>query len=605
MSDFNANEFLSHTPNQPGIYQMLDENGTIIYVGKAKNLKARVSSYFRDNNASGKTRLLVSKIHDIKIIVTHTETEALLLEQTLIKTHHPRYNILLRDDKSYPYIYLTDHPSFPTFRFYRGPKRKGGRYFGPYPNSVAVRETLELIQKFFKLRSCQDQFFANRSRPCLQYQINRCKAPCVNLVSQAEYQRDIEDAILFLQGKDQLILDRLRFYMEQAAEKLEFEKAIQYRQTIADLQSLQQKQFVISNTHNQRIDLIFAVIEYGVACIQKMMVREGKLLASKSFFPSLPPETEIADLLNAFLAQHYLNNDDLPQLIYVNADNEDYAVLEQVLSEKAQHKMTIDVPKRGEKFAWLELAKANALQALQQHRSHNASHTKRLEALQALLNLSEPIQQIECFDISHTQGESTVASCVVFDELGPKKSAYRYFNISDITPGDDYAAMEQALRRRYQRVTTEKGTLPTILIVDGGKGQMTQAENVLQDLGITSIILLGIAKGTTRKAGLETIFLSGKAQGIDANNQPLALHLLQEIRDEAHRFAITGHRARRGKTRNTSLLEYIEGIGPMRRRELLRHFGGLQALQQADIKQIAAVPGINLNLAEKIYQALH
>ncbi len=605
MSSFNPTEFLSHTPIQPGVYQMLDESGQIIYVGKAKNLKARLTSYFQTNTTSPKTRLLVSHIADIKTLVTHTETEALLLEQTLIKEHHPRYNILLRDDKSYPYIYLSDHPEFPHFRLYRGPKRKGGQYFGPYPSALAAREMLEWIQKFFKIRSCNDTFFAHRSRPCLQYQIKRCKAPCVNLVTQTEYRHDLNSAILFLQGKDETILEMLRAKMEQASNQLAFDKAIEYRDLIADLQAVRQKQHVIHHGLTQEADLIYFIAEYGLACVQKILIRNGKVVAGKSFFPSLPPDTDLPELAHAFMTQHYLNNEDIPEHIYLNVEFEEAILLETLLSEKLQHKITIHVPKRGEKVEWLALAKTNAEQAFAQYREQRASYAERFTALQKLLHSENPILQMECFDISHTQGEATVASCVVFDVQGAKKAAYRRFNIENIIPGDDYAAMEQALRRRYQRLVEEQQVLPDLLVIDGGKGQLAQAERVLAELNIHNMALIGIAKGTTRKPGLETLFLESRGQGIDANDEPLALHLLQEIRDEAHRFAITGHRARRAKQRGISPLEHIEGIGPTRRRELLRHFGGWQALSQASAKELAAVAGISRNLAEKIHSALH
>lgn len=603
MPSFDFLDFLSHTPLQPGIYQMFDKLDELIYVGKAKNLQARLRSYFYDSNTNAKTRVLVSRINTIKLIVTHTENEALLLEQTLIKAHKPRYNIIFRDDKSYPYLYLSGH-KFPNLRFVRGHKRKQGQYFGPYANSIVVRESLELIQKFFKLRSCEDSFFTNRSRPCLQYQIKRCKAPCVNLVSQAEYQQDVEHAALFLKGKNQLIVDKLTVLMQQAAAQFQFEKALECRELISALQVMRQKQYVAGLPGAKDFDVVFIVLEYGVACIQKLMMRDGNLLDNKSFFIDLPVDLELNEVLNAFLAQHYLHNEQLPPVIYINESAEDQTTLAQVLSAKYHQSIKILRPQRGEKLQWLNLAKVNATQTLYQYQSERATYVQRFVALADALKLVKPIKRIECFDISHTQGEATVASCIVFNPQGAEKKAYRRFNINHITPGDDYAAMRQVLTRRYKHTDTVAWALPDILLIDGGKGQLTQAEGVLAELGIGRVMLLGIAKGLGRKPGLETILLSSQGTVLDLQDYPLGFLLLQEIRDEAHRFAITGHRKKRDKQRKTSLLEGIDGVGATRRRNLLNHFGGLQGLQHATVEQIAKVPTISAALAMKIHQAI-
>jgi excinuclease ABC subunit C len=604
MSSFNSKDFLANTPTHPGIYQMLDAKGEIIYIGKAKNLKARVGSYFSSKNTSPKTQLLVSRIANVELVVTQTETEAYLLEQTLIKKHRPRYNVLLRDDKSYPFIFMNEH-EFPSLRMVRGRKQRKGRYFGPYVHSRAVHETLELIQKIFKIRSCEDTFFANRSRPCLQYQIKRCKAPCVNFVSKEEYEHDLKNAVLFLTGKSQEIIETLTGGMQQASDALQFEKAMEYRELINALQSIRQKQFVTGLKVGKAADVIFVLVEYGVACVQKLTLREGDIINNRSYFIELPANTELTETVDAFLSQHYLNSEQVPDEIYVNEKSEAHKTLATVLSEQNHRSIVIKVPQQGDKLKWLELARVNAAQALQQYHSEHASYAKRLSALETALHFSVPVQRIECFDVSHTQGEATMASCVVFNKEGTEKSAYRRFNIKDVAPGDDYAAMRQALTRRYQHLKDKNLSLPDILLIDGGKGQLTQAESVLAELNIPEIKLLGIAKGEGRKPGLETIYLNSKGDSADLQAHPLALLLLQEIRDEAHRFAITGHRRQRDKRRTTSVLEEIEGIGSVLRRRLLQHFGGRQGLQAATLEQMMAVRGISRAMAERIYETLH
>jgi excinuclease ABC subunit C len=629
---FNSQSFLASAPTQPGIYKMRDASGKIIYVGKAKNLKNRLTSYFQENQSSPKTRVLVSRIADIQYIVTHTENEALLLEQTLIKEHKPRYNILLRDDKSYPSIYLSSH-AFPHLRLTRSRKQRGGRYFGPYSKARAAKETVELIQKFFKLRSCEDSFFANRTRPCLQYQIKRCKAPCVNFVSPEEYTQDVRKAVLFLEGKNETIIETLTAQMQAASEQKEFEKALEYRDQINALQSVMQKQYVVGFDQDKNFDVVFALIEQGMGCVQKLLVREGNLIDKLSYVFPLPLDISLNEMLDLFLAQHYLALEESPRFIYVNEASVEHAVLAEVLTAKHTKTISILQPKRGEKTQWLELAHVNAVQTMAQHQAKQANYVQRWKDLEKLLNRqvstdfdtfeqmreqSPPLAggglptNLICFDISHTMGEATVASCVVFNAQGPDKSAYRRFNIEGITGGDDYAAMRQALTRYYDSQTREERYLNSppeerefnILLIDGGKGQLRQAEEVLSELHVQNVQLLGIAKGEGRKSGLETIFLDSHGKTREMNEHPQAFLLLQSIRDEAHRFAITGHRHKRDKKRRTSTLESIPGIGPLRRQKLLAHFGGLQGLKEATIEQISKVPGISLSLAATIKEEI-
>jgi excinuclease ABC subunit C len=649
---FDAEAFLVSAPLQAGVYKMLDLAGKIIYVGKAKNLKNRLASYFQANQISPKTRVLVSRIADIQYIVTQTENEALLLEQTLIKEYRPRYNVLLRDDKSYPSIYLSAH-AFPNLRFTRQRKYRKGRYFGPYSKPSAVKETIELIQKFFKLRNCQDSFFSNRSRPCLQYQIKRCKAPCVNFVSKEEYTEDVQSAILFLEGKNQLIIQSLTEKMQKASKALQFEKALEYREQIHALQSVMQKQYVVGLEQDKDFDIVFAAIDKAVGVVQKLLVRGGNLIDSPSYILQQPLEMTVKEMLDAFLAQHYLSFEEVSQFIYVNEESEEHCVLSEVLTTKQGKHITILQPKRGEKMQWLELARVNALQKLEQHQAKQANYTERFTDLQSLLETlpscqgrigkgagdlpgegtplsvaltgDEALINLICFDISHTMGEATVASCVVFNLAGPDKSSYRRFNIEGITGGDDYAAMRQALVRYYEaslivsgavqsreECTKETGLLQSqapsqrreVLLIDGGKGQLRQAEEVLSELNVQDTLVLGIAKGEGRKSGLETIFLNSVGVELKMKDHPQAFLLLQEIRDEAHRFAITGHRNRRDKKRRTSTLETIPGIGPVRRQVLLAYFGGLQGLKEATVEQITKVPGVSQALAIKIKEGI-
>lgn len=604
-ASFDIQAFLKSLTLMPGVYRMFNKGGDILYVGKAKNLKNRVSSYFRGQPSSLKTAALVERIHFIEVTVTHSETEALLLEQTLIKELKPPYNILLRDDKSYPYLFISDH-QYPRISYHRGPKKEKGRYFGPYPSALAVRDSLNLLQKIFLVRQCEDNFFRNRSRPCLQYQIKRCSGPCVNMIPEEEYAEDVRHTKMFLEGKSQEVIQEIVRKMEAAAEQLAFEQAGFYRDQIIALKYVQEQQYVAGEKGN--VDVFAVSAKPSAICIQVIFVRDGRVLGSKSFFPKAQGETDISAILEEFIPQFYFATEsgrDVPQhiIVPVNFDGED--AIEAALSDLAGFKVQFQHNVRTHRAAWLKLAQTNAEQNLVSYQANREHLLKRFETLQQVLDLAEIPKRIECFDISHTQGEGTVASCVVFDLNGPLKSDYRRFNIENIQPGDDYAAMHQALTRRYTRLKSGEGKIPDILLIDGGKGQLSQAENVLAELGISGVLLIGVAKGPTRKAGLETLFLSGEPEGRDLPSDSSALHLIQHVRDEAHRFAITGHRNRRAKARKESKLESIPGVGPKRRRALLTHFGGMQEVMRAGADDIARVPGISPDMAEEIYHALH
>ncbi len=610
---FDAKAYLKRLPGKPGVYRMRDASGTVIYVGKANNLKKRVSSYFRKNLDSAKTRALVSRICDIEITVTHTENEALLLENNLIKSLKPRYNVLFRDDKSYPYIFLDTVHEFPRLGFHRGAQRAKGRYFGPYPSAGAVRETLNLLQKLFPVRQCEDSFYKNRSRPCLQYQIKRCTAPCVGRVSQAQYAEDVRHVVMFLQGKSSAVIDDLVACMEQASADLEFEQAARYRDQIASLRRVQEKQYISNDSGD--LDVIAAATGKGMGCIQVFTIRGGRNLGNRSFFPkladaALDEEGEEGQLIASFLPQYYLHGKGngghtIPPEILLSHPLENTPLLEQVLGESAGHKVSLTCRLRGQRARRVKMALQNAEQALAIRLNSQATLIQRFEALQEAFALDEMPRRLECFDISHTMGEATVASCVVFDTNGPLKADYRRFNIEGITPGDDYAAMHQALTRRYRRLNEGEGKLPDILFIDGGKGQLAQAEAVLQELQIAGVLLIGIAKGPERKAGRETLYLSGSENETILPADSKALHLVQQIRDEAHRFAITGHRQRRQRRRNTSPLEAIPGLGPKRRQLLLKQFGGLQEVARAGVEDLARITGISKKLAQLIYDAFH
>jgi excinuclease ABC subunit C len=599
---FNPTQFLKTAPTNPGVYRMYDTKGKIIYVGKAKNLKKRLQSYFRKNIDSAKTQLVVSKIADIQVTVTHSENEALILENNLIKELRPRYNILMRDDKSYPYIMLSADKKFPRINAYRGVKKHEQHYFGPYPNVSAVKHTIELMQKLFKLRTCTDAIFRNRTRPCLQYQIKRCSAPCVNFISADDYQKSLANAILFLKGKSKTLISTFTEQMQQAAQGLHFEQAAMLRDQIEKLKAIQEQQHVMQG--NGCFDVIVIEQMLEQTAINLLNVEDGKLLGTKNTILN-PQHENLATILAAFLTQHYLDADKIPHELIVNVEPADADWLTAALIEQTGHSVKIITPQRGEKMQWLALAKSNASQALATHIQNNLSQQQRWQKLTETLQWETEPNRIECFDISHSQGEATVASCVVFDKTGPLKKEYRRFNITDITPGDDYAALHQAITRRYQRLLTNEHTLPDVVVIDGGKGQLQQAIDVFSQLQINTVKLMSISKGPGRSPHYDVLWQAETMQALHLPKDSISLHLIQQIRDEAHRFAITGHKAKRGKRHQHSILEDIEGVGAKRRRELLKVFGGLQGLQQANIDEIAKVPGISLSLAEKIYQYIH
>ncbi len=598
---FDHRAALKHIPAQPGVYRMLDAEGTVLYVGKAKDLKRRVGSYFT-RGLNARLVVMVSQIADIQVTVTRTEGEALLLENNLIKAHKPRFNVLLRDDKSYPYIRLTAGDNFPGLYFYRGPRRsKADKYFGPYPSAWATRETLQLLQKLFPVRQCEDTFYATRTRPCLQYQIKRCTAPCCGYIAPKDYAQDVAHSIKFLEGRTDEVIAELGARMEQAAAALEFERAARLRDQVATLRRIQQKQYVAGDGGD--LDIVAAAGAGGTVCVQVFFIRAGRNLGNKAFFPQVPEASALASVLSAFLAQFYADKE-IPPEILVNVAPEDCAFLETAFSEQQGRRVAIKHRLRGDRARWLKMAADNAEVALQSRLGSRAGYGRRLEALRDALDLDELPARMECFDISHTRGELTVASCVVFDAEGPRKSDYRRFNIEGITPGDDYAAMEQALSRRYKRVQQGEVPMPDLLFIDGGKGQLGTVREALAELGVTGLQLVGVAKGPDRKAGAEQLWLPERPAPIIPGPDSPALHLVQQIRDEAHRFAITGHRQRRDKARRTSVLEGIPGVGPKRRQSLLKAFGGLRGLTRAAPEDIARVDGISAELAQRIHDAV-
>lgn len=607
---FDARAFLKSVSHQPGVYRMLDGQGEIIYVGKAKDLHKRLSSYFRQRVGSEKTRALVRHIRDIQVTVTHTETEALILEHNLIKQHRPKYNVLLRDDKSYPFLLLTAH-RHPRLTLHRGPRRQAGDYFGPYPSGGAVRESLHLLQKLFPIRQCEDSVYANRSRPCLLYQLKRCAGPCVaGLVSEAEYARQVALAKLFLQGKDQQVISDLVAQMEQASGRLAFEEAARYRDQIQALRKVQEQQSVSGNVLDD-LDVIGLAQHEGVASLHVLFIRQGKVLGSRNYFPAMPADAQEEEVLDAFLLQFYLSGQSgrqIPAEVLLDRRLEDEDLLSEALSQSAGYGVRVSSRVRSERLRYLRLASTNALSALASKLSHKSTQEQRFAQLEELLELDQPIARMECFDISHTQGEATVASCVVFDRQGPLSSEYRRFNISGITGGDDYAAMAQALTRRFGKPLPAE-RIPDVLFIDGGLGQLQRAEEIVaaqsDNLMAKRPLLVGIAKGESRKPGLETLILGESHEQLHFENDLPALHLIQHIRDESHRFAITGHRNRRAKARVSSGLETIDGVGPKRRQALLKYLGGLQEVKNAGVAELAKVPGISAELAQKIHDALH
>lgn len=604
--EFNPKLFLKNLTSAPGVYRMYDSGGSVIYVGKAKDLKKRLSSYFRKNLPNVKTQALVSHIANIDVTLTHSETEALILENDYIKQYLPKYNVLLRDDKSYPFILLSQH-RHPRLAYHRGPQREKGQYFGPYPNGGAVRESLHLMQKLFPIRQCDDLYYKARSRPCLQYQLKRCSAPCVGKVSDEEYLEQVKLATLFLKGKDQQVLSALVKKMEQAAESMAYEQAARYRDQIMALRRVAEQQEV-SSSHGD-LDVIGVHYASGVACFHLLFIREGKIFGSRSYYPSVPAQTEMAEVLRAFMLQFYLNVDiqrTIPREILLSDSYEELEELEQVLMEALNKKVAIRTRVRGDRAGYLRLAKTNATNAVNTKLAHRNTVEQRFLLLEEALEQSTPIKRMECFDISHTMGESTVASCVVFNREGPDKSEYRRYNIKGITPGDDYAAMKQALTRRFDKVNAQ-GKIPDIVFIDGGLGQLRMAQEVVNEkfVGIEAApTLIGVAKGESRKPGLETLIFGDTEESFSLPDDSPALHLIQHIRDESHRFAITGHRNKRQKTRNTSSLESIPGIGPKRRKALLQYLGGLQQVKGASVAELAKVPGISPEMAQTIHDAL-
>ena len=618
--EFDPKPILASLPLLPGVYRFFDGKGEVLYVGKAKQLKKRVTSYFQKTSTSPRILLMVSHIARIETTVTRSEAEALLLENNLIKSLKPRYNILFRDDKSYPYIVLTGH-AFPRLTYFRGTPNRKHQYFGPYPNAQAAKESSQLLQKIFRIRTCEDSVFSNRTRPCLLHQIHRCTAPCVNLISAEDYQADIRNAVLLLNGRHQEVEQKLRDAMERAAEAQHYEHAGVLRDQLRDLHVVQQKQFVESTGSTTDADIIAVMQHNGGVCVNLAMMRGGRHLGDKSFFPEHAEDLTLTEVVEAFIAQHYLSRS-VPPVLLVNVACGD-TTLAELLSEQAGHAVRILQPVSGDRKQWLGMAEKNAQLALQQRAVQQGGQSARLDRLRELLELPD-LQRIECFDISHTMGEATQASCVVYENLDMRPSQYRRYNIpvlshstssgqaprsgveggAGITPGDDYAAMRQALTRRYQKLAEGEGARPDLILIDGGLGQLHIAMKVMSELGLNDLALVGVAKGVERKAGMEQLIFPGK-ETIRLSSDDPALHLIQQVRDEAHRFAITGHRAKRGKARTVSSLTEISGVGDKRRRNLLTHFGGLREVQQASVEQLSQVEGISKALAEAIYQQLH
>jgi excinuclease ABC subunit C len=599
---FDAKTFVDSLPARPGVYRMLDAQGEILYVGKARSLRSRVGSYFQPSNVQPKVQALIAKTAAMEVTIANSDTEALLLEFNLIKKHRPRFNVVLRDDKSFPYLHLeTEHP-FPRLNFYRGSRKQKGRYFGPYPSAGAVRETLQQLQKLFRLRNCDDSYFSNRSRPCLQYQIQRCTAPCVGLITTEAYARDVDAAVKVLEGRNDEVNQDLGRRMETAAERLQFEEAARIRDQLAKLKVIQAQQIVTAGMDHDA-DVIAVAEANGEYCVALMFVRSGRSLGSTTFFPKAPL-AELPEVLSAFVAQYYLERESPPEII-VQRKFEEMPLLEATLAERSGRKVRISASVRGIRARWLEMVQNNAEQALTMRGLARNSIELSLDEMREVFDLEETPARLECFDISHTSGTDTVASCVVFGIDGPIKSEYRRFNIAGIQPGDDYAAMNQALTRRYKRVRDREVTAPDVLLIDGGKGQLAEAAKVLDELGVAGIALIGVAKGADRRVGQEQLFLLGRDTPTILPPDSFALHLIQRVRDEAHRFAITGHRRKRAKRHNQSILETIPGLGPVKRRELLKQFGGLQGILRAGIDDFVQVRGLGKDLAEIIYEHLH
>jgi excinuclease ABC subunit C len=599
---FDGKAFVRTLTSSPGVYRYFDEAGELLYVGKAANLKKRVSSYFLKPRMEPRIAAMVSQIARCEITITRTEGEALLLESQLIKALKPRYNILLRDDKSYPYIYLSGNENYPRLAFHRGARNQPGRYFGPFPSAFAVRESLNLMQKLFKVRQCEDSYFRNRSRPCLQYQIGRCTAPCVELITVDDYRNDVRHAEMFLEGRSGAVIDELVTSMEKASASLQFEHAAALRDQVATLRKLHAQNHVQGATAD--MDVIACRIESGIACVSVLFFRNGISLGTRDFYPRLPLDAEPADVLAQFIAQYYLDRP-VPREIIPGEEIADAEILGEMLTQQSGHAVDIKTRVRGDRAQFLQMAERNAQASLTSRIASRQTLGTRFEDLQNLLGLDEPPRRIECFDISHTRGEATVASCVVFGPEGPEKSHYRRFNITGITPGDDYAAMHQALTRRFRKLAEGEGARPDILLIDGGTGQVNQALDVLRDLGISGIEIIGVAKGPGRRAGEETLILVSAGREIHPGPTSPALHLVAAVRDESHRFAISGHRKRREKARERSVLEDVQGVGARRRTALLKAFGGLAGVEAAGVEELMQVKGIDRGLAERIYDAFH
>lgn len=598
----NISEFLKNLSTRPGVYLMYGKHGDVLYVGKARNLKRRVASYFQKTRHAPKTVAMLAQVDHVEVTVTHTETEALVLENNLIKTHQPRYNVLLRDDKGYPYIYLdTSHP-FPRLSYYRGARKGKGRYFGPYPSASSVRESLYLMQKVFPIRQCDDSYFKNRARPCLQYQIKRCSGPCVGLTSAENYAEDVKNAVRFLEGRTTDIIDDLGRRMHQAAEALNFEKAVLLRDQISALSKVQEKQYV--DQAGGDFDIIALSGEEGQICVYISFVRAGRQLGGKAFFPAHTDALPSTDVLASFLTQFYLNKD-VPGNVLVSEIPRNSQWIVAALEQQAGHRVHVTRPQRGARRRWMDMAAVNSRDALRRRLAGHATLQARFEAIRAALELESTPERIECFDISHTLGEAAVASCVVFDGQGARKADYRRYNIAGITAGDDYAAMRQVIARRYEKVRDHGGNMPDLILIDGGPGQLNAAAETLNNMGIHDIHVIGVAKGSGRRPGLEQLFLPGRKAPLRLEPDSPALLGIQQIRDEAHRFAIAGHRARRGKARTQSSLEDIEGVGPKRRQTLLKAFGGLRGIQDAGVEDLARVSGIDHHLAQRIYEFFH
>ena len=599
-AEFDGKAFAAALSTAPGVYRMYAADDTLLYVGKAGALRKRVTSYFNNSPKSPRIQSMLSQVTRMDVTVTRTEAEALLLENQLIKSLTPRYNVLLRDDKSYPYVLLT-REEWPRIAFHRGARAVPGRYFGPYPSVTAVRETLNLMQKLFRIRNCEDSVFRNRSRPCLQYQIGRCSGPCVGLVAEADYAESVRQATLFLDGRSDELTRELGAAMEQASARLEFEQAARLRDLVASIRTLQARQYV--DGHAADLDVLACVMQGSQACVLLLAFRDGRNLGTRTFFPKTNGEDSAAEVLGAFVSQYYAEQP-APQEIVLDREIPDAELIEHALAASAGRKVQLKWNVRSERAGYLDLARRNAEIALATELTSRNAQTARSEALKDLLGLSEVAKRIECFDISHTMGEATVASCVVFDANGAVRSQYRRYNITGITPGDDFAAMHQAIERRFRRAVEEGGVLPDVLLIDGGAGQLAQAQAALADLGVAGVTLVGVAKGVERRAGHEALVLPDGRELRPGAASP-ALQLIQQVRDEAHRFAITGHRGKRQKARMTSKLEDIPGIGPRRRASLLKHFGGLAGLKAAGADEIARVEGVNAALAERIYANLH